>query len=72
MAGHSAHIAKLQQKLTQSAQALRSNTSISFPSDVLCSCADRHALLGAILQRKEAFSRQALRAVLATELAGAL
>jgi len=33
---------------------------------------DRSALLDAILQSKETFSRQALRAVLETELAGCL
>lgn len=33
---------------------------------------DRQQLLGAILRSKEAFARQALRAVLETELAGAL
>lgn len=52
----------------QRCSAIRSD--VAWPSHLLCSCVDRHALLDAILQRKEAFSRQALRAVLATELAG--
>ena len=61
--------------------AMPALVSISMPANCLYnalgssnlrSCADRHELLDAILQRKEAFSRQALRAVLETELAGAL